>query len=217
MVWLTTYRRIVAPKTTNRRITSLKAFASWAGWPAVLTDYTAPTAAKTAPHPIPEGMDGVRRIMQVTTNEKQRALIALCGYCGCRVAEALAARPSDINLSTMEITIRGKGDRTRVLPISPQAWDVIQSSVYRAFVSGDTEIIGLHDRFARRVITELGARAGLKRSISSHDLRATFATAVFDKTKDVRIVQELLGHASSSTTDGYIGVTQAKMREAVQL
>lgn len=182
----------------------------------MMRDYSAPSPAKSQPHPLPEGMEGVRRLIDVARNDQQRALIALCGMLGCRVAEALSVHPSDFNTGEMLLTIRGKGDKTRVVPISSMAWQVLAMPVTRAMCEG-RGVIDYKDRFARRVITDLGVKAGLKRHISSHDLRATFATAVYDKTLDLRVTQELLGHSSSQTTELYTGVTADSMRKAVEL
>lgn len=215
--WLTMNRRKVSPKTTGRRLTSLRQFAKWAGWGAVLEDYEAPKAAKAQPHPLPEGMDGVRRLIEIANGERQRALIALCGLCGCRVSEALTITSGSFDLNMMSLRIMGKGDKERVVPVSPEAWEVLQMPVVRAFSSGGGYVVGFQDRHARKVITTLGVKAGLKRHISSHDLRATFGTAVYDKTLDIRLVQELLGHSNSQTTEIYIGVNQIKLREAVEL
>jgi integrase/recombinase XerD len=217
MTWLQKHRQTIAPKTTNRRLTSLRAFARWAGWGNVLGDYSAPTPTRGNPHPLPEGIEGVKRLIAATDNEKQRALLALCGFCGLRVAEALAVRPSDFNLEQMTLKIRGKGDRERIVPVSSAAWEVLSIPVTRAFTEGNRPVVQLKDRFARRIITDLGVKAGLERSISSHDLRSTFATAVFDKTLDIRVTQELLGHASVETTQLYTQVTLGKMRAAVEL
>lgn len=183
----------------------------------MFSEYSAPTPAKGQPHPLPEGISGVRRLIAVTNNEKQKALVALCGLCGLRVAEALAVEPENFDLQFMRLLVRGKGDKMRVVPISPEAWEILSRPVTRAFVAGSrAPVVGLKDRFARRVITELGTRAGLQRHISSHDLRATFATEVYNNTLDIRLVQELLGHASSQTTELYTGVHQDKLREAVR-
>jgi site-specific recombinase XerD len=215
--WLTANRRIIAPKTTSRRLTSLRVFAKWAGHSDVLSDYSTPTVARGQSHPLPEGMDGVRRLIEVARNEKQKALIALCGLCGLRVAEALAIKPEHFKLEQMMLIVRGKGDKTRVVPVSPEAWGVLAMSVTAAMCDGGREVVDIKDRFARRVITDLGVKAGLRRHISSHDLRATFATAVYDKTQDAMLVRELLGHSSVVTTQLYIGVEMTKLREAVQL
>jgi site-specific recombinase XerD len=182
----------------------------------MLGDYSAPTAARGIPHPLPEGIEGVYRLINCTHNEKQKALVALCGLCGCRVAEALGIKPSDFDLDRMLLTIRGKGDKTRIVPVSDRAWEVLCTPVTRAFVEGNREVVGLKDRFARRVITTLGERAGLKRAISSHDLRSTFGTEVYNRTKDLRVTQELLGHSSSQTTELYTAITLENMRAAVE-
>ena len=215
--WLQVNRRTMSAKTTSRRLTSLRSFARWAGWGNVLGDYSPPTPAKGTAHPLPEGLEGVRRLLNIATNERQRALIALCGFCGLRVAEALSVKPSDFDLHEMTLLVRGKGDKRRIVPVSSEAWSVLCNPVTRAFADGDREIVQLKDRFARRIITELGVKAGLKRHISSHDLRSTFGTAVYDKTLDIRVTQELLGHSSSQTTELYTQVTLGKMRGAVEL
>lgn len=218
MNWLTANRNKVAPKTTGRRLTSLRQFAKWAGWDATFDDYKPPVPLRGQPHPLPEGIEGVKRMIAYTHSERHAALVALCGLCGLRVAEALAVKPSDFNLNEMMLTVRGKGDKSRRVPVSEAAWEVLQFPVIRAFTSGgDKTIVGLRDRYARAVITRIATEAGLMRRVSSHDLRATFATAVYNKTLDQRLVQELLGHASGETTEIYIGVSSKAMHEGVEL
>ena len=214
--WLTGTRSKVSPKTTTRRITSIRAFARWAGVGDVLKTYKAPTPAPGKPHPLPGGIADVRRMVNVCSNDKQRALIALCGLLGCRIAEALDIKFEHFDLHAMELTIRGKGDKTRRVPISPEAWEILQQQVTRAFI-GNLPVVGFSDRRARRIITELGVKAGVTRPVASHDLRATFATAVYTKTKDIRLTQILLGHSSVETTQLYVDVVNDKMRAAVVL
>jgi site-specific recombinase XerD len=146
-----------------------------------------------------------------------RALVALCGFIGCRVGEALSVRPSDIDLGSMVLKVDGKGDKIRFVPISTEAWGYMADAVTAAFLNGDERIINVQERVARQNITTLAKRAGLSRHVSSHDLRSTFSTAVYDKTGDIRLVQELLGHSSVETTQIYIGVKHQKMRDAVEL
>lgn len=215
--WLTANRKRVAAKTTGRRLTSLRAFGRWAGYGEILTDYTAPRPVRPQPHPLPEGIEGVKRLIAVARNEKQQALIALCGYCGLRVSEALKVKPSHFNLHEMTLHVYGKGDKERQVPVPDIAWETLAIPVTRAFTDGDRPVVGLKDRFARRVITELGVKAGLRRSISSHDLRATFATELNNRGANLRTIQELLGHANSTTTEIYTEVSSKQMRAAVQL
>lgn len=214
-MWLQKYRRILSPKTTNRRLTSLRSFAKWAGWGNPLEEYSAPTPAKGQPHPLPEGIEGVYALIDEARTETQKALIVLCGLCGLRVGEALSVRATDFNFTELTLEVRGKGDKRRVVPVSKRAWNIIATRVTRSWVT-NAPVVDFGDRFARRIITELGERAGLKRAISSHDLRATFATAVYDICLDQRVVQELLGHANGATTEIYIGRTTGQMRKAVE-
>ena len=216
MRWLNNTREEASPKTTGRRLTSLRAFAKWAGLPNVLDDYIAPTPARPVPHPIPEGPAGVNRMLVKCKTAEERALVTLCGLIGCRVGEALSVRPKDLDLSTMLLTIRGKGDKSRVVPVSRAAWLALETHfVVRARFPNEP-IIQLQDRTARSCITRLGRAAKLQRKVTSHDLRATFATAVYDHTQDLRVTQELLGHSNSATTEIYTGVSQAKMKSAVE-
>src|SRR3546814_8794670 len=88
-------------------------------------------------------------MINVAAKGKQHALVALCGLCGCRVGEALSVKPSDIELHRMLLAVRGKGDKTRHIPISPEAWEILAAPVTRAFVGGDLLIVPMSDRFAR--------------------------------------------------------------------
>jgi site-specific recombinase XerD len=149
-------------------------------------------------------------------NPKQGSLVALCGLCGLRIAESLSVRPSHFNFTDLTLSVRGKGDVTRIIPVSDEAWEVLFPAVSQAFITGDNPpIIDFKDRFARSLITKLGERAGLSRRVASHDLRATFATAVYNATLDQRLVQELLGHASGNTTEIYIEVALKSKKAAV--
>jgi site-specific recombinase XerD len=161
-------------------------------------------------------MDGVRKLIALAPTDNQKALVALCGMCGCRVGEALDIVPASFDTVHMTVCIRGKGDKTRIVPVSTEAWAIIEKQIVRAFMNGTT-VVNLRDRHARKVITSLGVKAKLRRPISSHDLRATFGTEVYNKTLDIRVVQELLGHSSSAQTELYIGVTEKAMRKAVEL
>jgi site-specific recombinase XerD len=219
MNWLTANRNKIQPKTTNRRLTSLRQFGKWAGWGYLFEDYSAPTPLAGQPHPLPEGIEGVKRMIEVCKDERHAALVALCGLCGLRIAEALAVKATDFDFHEMTLTIRGKGDKTRMVPVSSYAWSILQRPVARAYCVSDdaAPVVGLQDRFARALVTRLAERARLKRHVSSHDLRATFATEVYNKTLDQRLVQMLLGHASGTTTELYIGRTADQMKVGVEL
>ena len=154
-------------------------------------------------------------MIEQTRNIEQEALVALGGFMGLRVSESLGFCTHHLDLDSMLATIRGKGDKTRVIPVSSQAWTHIAPAYAMAMSKPDHRLVSYQDRFARQIITNLARRANLKREVTSHDLRATFATAAYDKTRDIRAVQELLGHASSETTEIYTGVLMENLRKAV--
>lgn len=219
MGWLTKYREIVSYGTSIRRMTSSKCFAKWARWHEVqdeLMEYNLPTPSKGVPHPLPEGMDGVRRMIEVAERPRYQYLVALCGMTGARIGEALSVNAFDFNLRDMSLSIKGKGDKERHVPVSSECWNVMACIVTANRLAGNREpLVGLRDRFARSTITRLGSRAGISRPVASHDLRATFATELYNRTLDQRLVQAVLGHASQDQTSLYIGHTMKNLHEAV--
>lgn len=208
LAWLSKNRKTLAPRTTARRLTSLREFTKWSGWPGMFSDFATPRVGRAIPHPLPEGMDGIRRMLRAATdNEKQQAMLALCGMCGLRLHETLELHPNDFIFDrpgAVWLQVRGKGDVVRYVPVSEEAMRYLSAPWVRAKTGGHL-VVPMKDRYARRCVTDLGKRARLQRSVSSHDLRATFATAVYNKTKDKMLVQRLLGHASGHTTEVYIG------------
>ena len=215
LYWLVMTRDKVSPKTTIRRLTSLRTFAQWSGLGSVLGDFIAPKPGKPIPHPIPEGLEGLDRLIEVAKNEEQKALIGLCGFVGLRIGEALDICVCHFDLHNMFLTVRGKGDKTRYVPISDRAWQAVIVA-YILAADNDQQLVHYGDRAARNVITRMGERAGLQRPISSHDLRATFGTTAYDHCRDIRVVQELLGHSSTETTQIYTGISVEKLRNAVK-
>ncbi len=203
--------KVVAAKTTNRRMTSLRSFGKWAGR-VILEDYSGPTPPRVTPSAFPEGMDGIRRMLAETDDEQQRVLLGLCGLCGLRVGEALAVTPDDFDLDRRVISVRGKGESERKVPFSEEALGIF--IIRLATVPGDSPLVGLNDRWARKLVTSIGERV-LNRGVASHDLRKTLGTAVNDK-YGLRTAQEILGHASVITTQAYTLVTFETMRAAIE-
>lgn len=215
--WLNATRKEAAPKTTARRLTSLRSWATWAGMPDALQDYSAPTPARAIPHPVPEGIEGVLAMIAAARNKREAALAAMCGLVGLRVGSARTVRPTQFDTSSPDgvlLRLRVKGDREHIVPISATAWAHIAPAVAECVVAGRTEVVGYSDRHARALLTQMARRARLRRPVASHDLRAAFGTAAYERSGDLRAVQELLGHASSHTTEVYTAVPLAKMRKA---
>jgi len=218
MAWLEYHytNELWAAKTVCRRVTSLRSFARWAGWdPTFLASYKATIPAKARPHPLPGGMDDVDAMMgRAIESHAESALIALCGYMGLRVGEAINVRVKHIDVANKWLVVKwGKGKRERGLPIPDKALGVLDRACMNR--QKDSYVVGTSDRTARRWISRMGREAGVSRHVSSHDLRATAGTHWYNKTKDLRVTQELLGHADSRTTELYTGIDDDAMRKAI--
>jgi site-specific recombinase XerD len=115
----------------------------------------------------------------------------------------------------MILTVHGKGDKVRYVPVSTRCWSAIMSAFVEC-VETDALLCPFSDRVARALVTRLGKIAKLSREISSHDLRATYATIIQSETKDILVLKELLGHASVTTTQAYPLTSMEAMRKAVE-
>ena len=203
-------RVTASPATVVRRAAALRAFARVMGYPRMLDGYKLPTPGKQPAHPLPSGMDDVKKMLEAATDPIHRALIALCAGCGARVSEARAVRTCDFTTVNGQSYVRlfGKGSKERFVPVPGLAYQHIRPVlVFGWSEQRETPIIPLSDRGARQAITDIAKRAGVVRNVASHDLRMTFGTTVYATTKDIRATQELLGHASSSTTERYTGIS----------
>jgi len=206
---------MLAARTVLRRAASLSSFTKWANLPFSLEDYRLPKAPPPNPHPIFEGMEGVDKMIVSCRNPIQQGLVAFGGYGGLRVSETISIEPGWINLDDRKMTVLGKGDKYRVIPISKRLWGVMMPLYVVAKANGSV-LVPLEDRNARALVTSIGVRAGIKNPVSSHDLRATFATTVYNKTHNLRLVQYLLGHASVATTQAYLGIAEKEAKAGVE-
>ncbi|MFI6319044.1 site-specific tyrosine recombinase XerD [Nonomuraea sp. NPDC050556] len=147
------------------------------------------------------------------------ALLELLYGTGARISEAVGLAVDD--LEPEQVRLRGKGGRTRVVPLGRYAREALDAYLVRArpALVARTPALFLNARGGRltrqgawEVLQAAAERAGLE-GISPHVLRHSFATHLLDGGADVRVVQELLGHASVTTTQVYTLVTVDKLRE----
>jgi site-specific recombinase XerD len=202
-----------AHATVNRRMASIRAFAKAVYGIDILVDHQMRRPAKGVAHPLPDGVDDIRRMLEQAP-EHHRPLIALCGYAGARCHEARQVRGLDVHQDddgNWWVLLHGKGSADRRVPLPDEAIPYLNLEA-----SQGGSLCKLSDRGARYAITNAGLRAGVTRPVASHDLRMTFGTEVYAQTKDLRLTQELMGHQSSKTTENYTGIRQSQMVEAVQ-
>ncbi len=156
---------------------------------------------------------------------RDRALLELLYGTGARISEATGLDVDDLDLDDAEAVVRlhGKGGKERLVPVGSYAREAISAYLVRgrpALVSAATPALFLNSRGGRlsrqsawAVLVKAAERAGVTRDVSPHTLRHSFATHLLDGGADVRVVQELLGHASVTTTQVYTLVTVDNLRE----
>lgn len=155
---------------------------------------------------------------------RDRALLEVLYGTGARVSEAVGLTADDIDLSERSIRLFGKGRKERVLPLGSYAADAVAAYEVRArpelAARGDgTSALFLNTRgrplsrqSAWGIIQTAAHRAGLEH-VTPHSLRHSFATHLLQGGADIRVVQEMLGHASVTTTQIYTKVSAQTMRE----
>lgn len=199
--------------TTRQKLAAARAYLVWAGEDlGPLGDYKAPPLPAPAPHPLPGGMADVAKMIDHVAGGGWsdrpwlRHAIALGGYAGLRISESRSLKWGSVDFNRGELVVRGKGDKTRVVPMSDKLRVIL--TVVPERNSRDTLICwGVSDSVVRKCISQVAYDVGLN-DVSSHDLRATFATELYRKTGDVVMVSKLLGHASIATTQAYLGFDQ---------
>lgn len=207
-----------AIRTHNRKLACYRCYGRWLGWPDFLTTYKRPPSPQGFPHPLPEGVDGVLKMIEAARSPSHKALVTLNGLCGLRVSEARDVKPSDIDImgDRVLLTVLGKGQKTRVIPLSDTVILALLPRL-REVHGTDEALVPISDRPARLAISRIGYRALGRDDVASHDLRMTAGTAFFNKCRNIRTVQELLGHSSSSTTEIYTFVSEDQKAEAADI
>ena len=188
-----------------------------------------PTTARRLPKAISVGE--VTRILQAAGAEgtplalRDQALLEVLYGTGARISEAVGLAVDDLDRDAGIVRLAGKGGKERVVPVGSFALDAVQAYLVRArpvlaAAGRGTTALFLNARggplsrqSAWAVLRAVAERAGVKGEVSPHTLRHSFATHLLEGGADVRVVQELLGHASVTTTQIYTLVTVDQLRE----
>ena len=156
-------------------------------------------------------------------NLRDKAILELLFSTGLRVSE-LCSLTSDINLSSDELSIRGKGGKVRVVFISDNAKRAVRNYLFARkdmsealFVQtnpGDTkDVRSLSRRSVERIVKQHAIKSGISKKVTPHALRHLFATDLLSNGADLRSVQAMLGHANIGTTQIYTHVTDKHLRD----
>lgn len=152
---------------------------------------------------------------------RNAAVLTLLYGCGLRISEALSLTPADFIGSPTSLRITGKGDKTRIVPLIAPARSGVEDYVKLCpFPLGADKPLfrgarggPLQPAIIQREMQKMRGALGLPDSATPHALRHSFATHLLAGGGDLRTIQELLGHASLSTTQVYTGVDSARLLE----
>jgi integrase/recombinase XerD len=193
----------------------------------VSRDVKPPAPPKRLPKAL--DVDAVERLLAVPGDDplglRDRALLEVLYGTGARISEAVGLDIDDIDTHARSVLLRGKGGKQRLVPIGRPAVTALDAYLVRGRPDlgrrgKGTPAIFLNARGGRlsrqsawQVLQDAAERAGITAAVSPHTLRHSFATHLLDGGADVRVVQELLGHASVTTTQIYTLVTVHALRE----
>lgn len=188
-----------------------------------------PTPAKRLPKALPladiESLLAAAGGPGTTLAKRDQALLEVLYGTGARISEAIGLDIDDIDFESGSVLLRGKGSKQRLVPLGSYArealkdyLDVARPTLLSAKGSGPAVFLNarggrLSRQSAWTVLSKAAKRAGITTDVSPHTLRHSFATHLLDGGADVRVVQDLLGHASVTTTQIYTLVTVEKLRE----
>lgn len=153
---------------------------------------------------------------------RDQAILILLYGCGLRISEALSLNVGDINPNSNFLRIKGKGNKERLVPLLPiitEAVNAYTAATPYTFKHGEALFVGargerLSPRIIQRQLQKIRAYMGLPDTVTPHALRHSYATHLLAEGTDLRSIQELLGHASLTTTQRYTDVqTETLKRE----
>jgi len=161
----------------------------------------------------------IRRMFTCITNTKHKAILFTAYSGGLRVSEVVNLRVQDIDSRRMQIFVkRAKGKKDRVVNLSVLLLDVLRQYVKIYNVTQSTYLFTAPDgqapyseRSAQKVFQKAKEMAGIKKDVSFHSLRHSFATHLLEKGIDVKYIKELLGHFDIRTTERYLHVSKDKL------
>lgn len=173
--------------------------------------------------------DDLERLMQAPDGKevkdlRDKAILELLFSTGLRVSE-LCSLNNDIDLSRDELSVRGKGDKVRVVFVSQEAKDAVKEYMKKRtdmdealFVqfgrgSASKKSLRLSPRSVERIVKHYAIKAGISKKVTPHVIRHSFATDLLQNGADLRSVQALLGHANIATTQVYTHVTDKHLHD----
>ncbi len=188
------------------------------------TEVTGPRLSRSLPKALP--LEAIERLLAAPVGDepaalRDRAMLEVLYGAGLRISELVDLDVDDLDVEGGSVRTMGKGRKERVVPLGRPARRAVEAWLVRgrAALTPDGPALFTNARGRRltrqgawKVVRGYGEVAGLGENVSPHTLRHSFATHLLDGGADVRVVQELLGHASVNTTQIYTAVSRARLR-----
>ncbi|GAB2494961.1 tyrosine recombinase XerC [Pseudoxanthomonas sangjuensis] len=215
------HRRGLSPKSLQRRLSACRSFFAWLlKHGHVTANPVAGVRAPKAPRKLPQVLDAdeAMQLVEVPTDAplglRDRALLELFYSSGLRLSELCALRWGGLDLSGGFVTVTGKGNKQRIVPVGWHARAALQAWRDEQQAKGDAPSpdkpvfpgrggAPISQRAIQIRIKQLAQRQGLFKHVHPHMLRHSFASHILESSGDLRGVQELLGHADIATTQIY--------------
>lgn len=164
--------------------------------------------------------------MEKAEGQRNRAIMETLYGCGLRVSELINLEISKLYFDEQFIMVHGKGDKERIVPISPQAIreikDYLSDRALLPVKRGEENILFLNRRGHRLtrvmifyIIKQLAEAAGIRKEVSPHTLRHSFATHLLEGGANLRAIQQMLGHEDISTTEIYLHIDRSMLRAEI--
>ncbi|HXG37195.1 MAG TPA: site-specific tyrosine recombinase/integron integrase [Bacteroidota bacterium] len=209
-----------AASTVNQVINALRfLYVDLYGKPFVLGEIPRPKKSRNLPKVLSE--TEVRAILDSTSNLKHKALLMLVYSAGLRVGEVVRIKLEDIDSTRMLIHIRkAKGLKDRYVQLSETVLSTLREYWRHArprewLFPGQGDQGFLSERTAEEVFKQATTRAGIRKPVSIHSLRHSYATHLLEAGVDIRYIQEILGHSNLKTTEIYTHVSKKQIAKVV--
>jgi len=209
----------LSPRSIQRRLSGIRGLMNYliregeiSQNPA--TDISAPQVARKLPNTL--DVDQMARLLQIQGDDpvtvRDRAMLELLYSSGLRLAELVNLNPEDVDLGDAMIRVTGKGNKTRLIPVGRMARNSVAewSRVRSELAAGDENALfvgvrgrRISPRTVQNRVRHWALKAGIPQRVYPHLFRHSFATHLMESSRDLRAVQELLGHADISTTQIY--------------
>jgi integrase/recombinase XerD len=214
-------RKGTRPASMARKISSLKQFFAYLVESGRMKQnpasvYSAPKIARYHPDYLsPQQITGIIESIDISTlpGKRDRMIIELLYGCGLRLSELINLKRSDIEFEAGFVRVLGKGSKQRLVPIGQYAVESVEgylavTEAQATVTRPDNLLVNPQGKpFSRvgvwKIVKKLVERAGIASSVTPHTFRHSFATHLIEGGADLRVVQEMLGHADISTTEIY--------------